>query len=57
LGYEKTQITDSGGKTYFTFLQDGECEISVSALGYQEFIQSKTIAGDTSEAISIVQNE
>jgi len=38
-------------------LQDGEYEISVSALGYQEFIQSKTIAGDTSEAISIVQNE
>ena len=57
LGYEKTQITDSGGETYFTFLQDGEYEISVSALGYQEFIQSKTIAGDTSEAISIVQNE
>lgn len=57
LGYDKTQNTGDNGQTYFTFLQSGEYEISISAAGYQEYVQTKSIAGDAAQAINIIQNE
>lgn len=57
LGYDKTQYTDEKGQTYFIPLASATYNLEVQASGYSSFSGTVSVAGDTTQTISLERIE
>ena len=57
LEYDKAQYTDDKGQTYFIPLEAGTYDLTVEAPGYQGYVGTVPVSGDTTQTISLERIE
>lgn len=54
LGYDKTQLTDQNGETFFAPLEEATYNLEVTAEGYESYEDQVWVSGDTITTINLI---